>query len=413
MLRAKSFIFDSYSFEPTTGTISLRYSLDDEVTFTETLVIPVKAIAQRYDREALDRALQALHLIGGISYYKTCCPQTIDVRGKALSPAQADFYATVYEKGLGEFYYRNRDKITYVPGMINFPATASNDAKLPASNEPTRNEQRTLILIGGGKDSIVTIEKTVGDVTLLRVGGNPIIDHLAKIAGKPLISVERRLSPELFTLNEQGALNGHIPITAFISAVSVVVAVLGGFTRVLISNEESASEGNLMLDALEVNHQWSKSRAFVRSFQQYLAEWVTKDVTYENALQGMSELTIVSAFTHYPQYFSAFTSCNKNWKIHKPATSNQRWCQSCPKCAFVFAMLAAYLPAKAVTEIFGRNLFADASLWPLYEELLGLQRFKPFECVGTPEETKEALRLAQKRGDFAETIIMQKFSSLR
>ena len=85
------------------------------------------------------------------------------------------------------------------------------------------------------------------------------------------------------------------------------------------------------------------------------------------------------------------------------------WCGKCPKCAFVFALYAAYLPKKALTEIFGKNLFDDAALIPLYKELLGLKGFKPFECVGTPEETKEAFHLAQKRGDLNDTVVMKMF----
>jgi hypothetical protein len=59
-------------------------------------------------------------------------------------------------------------------------------------------------------------------------------------------------------------------------------------------------------------------------------------------------------------------------------------------------MMRAFLPAEEVNEIFGRNLFADASLLPLFRELLGLEKCKPFECVGTSEEMLIALKLVSE-----------------
>lgn len=407
------FIFDSYVFDREAQRIELNYSLDDDVRFTETIAFPRTTTFDIRDPAALERALFALHLIGGISYFKTCCPKTIEVQSGVLSTPQANFWSMVYEKGLGEFFFRNRDRISYTTGMIRFPSNP--DLKAPdvrAHGLP----QHTLIPVGGGKDSIVTIERTSGNATLFRIGGHPVIDRVAAIAGKPLLTIDRRLSPALFALNEQGALNGHVPITAYVSVVSVVTALLYGFTKVLMSNEQSADEGNLQLDGLDVNHQWSKSRAFEEAFSDYLRTWVTKDVLYESALRDMTELEVVGAFSRYPQYFHDFTSCNKNWKILKDTKCEMRdarseglWCGRCPKCAFVFALLAAHLSRETVLTIFGKNLFEDETLWPLYEELLGHRGHKPFECVGTPVETTEAFRMAHEKKEWDDTTIMKLF----
>jgi hypothetical protein len=62
-----------------------------------------------------------------------------------------------------------------------------------------------------------------------------------------------------------------------------------------------------------------------------------------------------------------------------------------------------------MTEMFGGNLFADGALLPLYRQLLGIEGFKPFECVGTPEETIAAFLLAHQRGDFDDTVAMNMF----
>jgi hypothetical protein len=158
----------------------------------------------------------------------------------------------------------------------------------------------------------------------------------------------------------------------------------------------------------EINHQWSKSEEFEKLFQNYIHDFVTGTVQYGSQLRDKTELQIVGEFVKYPQYFHCTTSCNTNWRIVKEKPK-ELWCGKCPKCAFVFALFAAYLPKATVLEIFGKNFFEDATLSSLYKELLGLEGFKPFECVGTPEETTEAFTMAHKKGEWDDGIIMQQF----
>ena len=412
------FIFDSFAFDRAAGKIELRYSLDDEVIFTETIIVPVTATTDPVPLSPeLKKNLFALHLIGGISYYKTCLPKTIEIRNVSLTEKEAAFWTDVYENGLGEFFYKNDIDFR---GLIEFPATnPAQPGAHPAKQE--RKGNRVLVPIGGGKDSIVTAEllrKSGKDVTLLRIGHHPLITEVAKIAGFPLITVERHLSPALFDLNAEGALNGHVPITAYLSILGTVVAQIEGFDAVVWSNERSASEGNVTVHGKEINHQWSKSAAFERAFSTYLKESIGTDVTSFSLLRPWSELRIVQEFTKFPQYFLAFTSCNKNWRIlSKPLSptlsrkerGDTKWCGTCPKCAFAFLLFAAFLPKKTIMEIFEKNLFEDAALLPLYRELLGLEGIKPFECVGTPEECQAAFFLAHEKGEWEETAVMQMF----
>jgi UDP-N-acetyl-alpha-D-muramoyl-L-alanyl-L-glutamate epimerase len=146
-------------------------------------------------------------------------------------------------------------------------------------------------------------------------------------------------------------------------------------------------------------------------------------VTYFSLLRPLSELHIMQIFSTYPHYFDRFTSCNKNWKLAKVANepdptqnskfkiqnSSKLWCGHCPKCAFSFALLSAFLPRAHVIRIFGKDLFADEDLLPLYRELLGLEGIKPFECVGTPEETAAAMLLADERGEWDASPVMAMF----
>ena len=44
---------------------------------------------------------------------------------------------------------------------------------------------------------------------------------MAEKMGKEPIVVKRTLSEELFRLNKEGALNGHVPISAYLAFLSV------------------------------------------------------------------------------------------------------------------------------------------------------------------------------------------------
>jgi len=415
----QSFTFDAYEFDPATGRIELRYSLDDDVHFTETLQLPdgCKAIASK---RSLAPALQMLHLLGGVSYFKTCCPEKILVKSGDLSKEQAKFFQSVYENGLGEFAYKNKVNLW---GKISFPAMkkigsaaqTSPLKKLSTGKRANEQTSKLLVPLGGGKDSIVTIEKlrTEGkDLTLLRMGTHPLIDALVGAMQLPCITVERTLAPELMKLNAEGAMNGHVPITAYLSALAVVVAEIYGFDAVVMSNEQSASEGNVEHFGKPINHQWSKGAEAEQMIRSYIHDNIDPNLRYENLLRDMTELQIVKDFVRYPQYFELFTSCNRNWKLinEQRATSNSRWCTSCPKCAFLFLMLAAHLPKRDVLRIFEGNLFENEALLPLFRQLLGIEGFKPFECVGTPEESREALAMIRNRGDFNDTIVFKSLS---
>ena len=401
----KSFIFDSYSFDEATGTLELRYALDNEISFTETLILPREGMFRiGVDDELLDRAFFALHIIGGISYYKTCCPKNIEVLSGNLSSTQSLFWNTVYRKGLAEFFYTNNIDSDE---LINFPVEASEDPE-PISWEA--DHERVLVPVGGGKDSIVTIEmlkEAKMDILLMRMGKHPLIEEVAKVAKLPILYIERRLDPRLFELNDDGALNGHVPITAYVSFLSVITSLLYGCDYIAFSNERSASEGNI--EGEDINHQWSKSMEFERMIHHYIHSFLTPDLDYFSLLRTMSELLISSNFAQLPQYFQCATSCNANWKISEQ--SDKRWCRKCPKCAFVYCQFAAFLPKDKLMEIFGTNMLADEDLLPLYRQLLGLEGTKPFECVGTPHEVAAAFLLIKERGEHTDTCAMEMFTS--
>ena len=108
----------------------------------------------------------------------------------------------------------------------------------------------------------------------------------------------------------------------------------------------------------------------------------------------MYEIKITEQFCQYPQYFDTFSSCNRNFHITSSPLIrgdsggfvDKRRCGICPKCAFVYTLMSAFLPQKQIIQIFNKDMFADSSLKELFKELLGISGIKPFECVGTNEE---------------------------
>ena len=401
------FIFESFDLDPKARTINLQYSLDDKIRFTETFTLPAD-LPLNPDQPDLEAALFALHLSGGASYYKTYCPKIIEVKSGQLNKAQADFWNKLYTDGLGQFFYENNLDFH---GLINFPVTSKKASPKP-KKDYKHHFKHALVPFGGGKDSIVTSEilrAASVPQTLFRLRGHKIITELAGIANLPVIEVGRTLAPEIFDLNKAGAYNGHVPITAHISFFTIVMSLLAGFDSVFFSNERSSSYGNVEYLGMSVNHQWSKSLEAETMLRTYIEDYITPDVAYSNALRPLSELHIAKLFSTHPQYFGAATSCNRNWILTERPEGAPRWCGTCPKCAFSFSLFAAFLPSETVTGIFGQNLFENTELLPLYRELWGVEGFKPFECVGTPEEAQAACFLAAKKPGFTGTAIMQEF----
>lgn len=405
-----TFRFVSYAFNHANGEAEFVYAIDDALTFTERVIFPLpeKIVV---DDAALDRALFALHLIAGISYYKAYCPPNIVIESGSLTKDEAAFWDKLYTHGLGEFFYRNDlDFRNY----IHFPSgNEPQDLSLSSCPLPLHG---AIVPLGGGKDSLVAVEmlRQAGiafDLVALR--GHDRIKKVAAAIGQPLAVIDREIDPQLFEENKKGAWNGHVPITAYVAFAMACYAVLHGKQDVIFANERSANAGNVMAGDIEINHQYSKSLEVERDIQHYIATSITLSVRYFSLLRPLSELAITKRFVENGKYFDVFSSCNRNFSL---STFDSRllttpWCGTCPKCAFVFGMLAAFLSKAEVVGIFGKNLYDDASLLPTYKELLALEGIKPFECVGEPDEVFAAFVLAHRRGDFAGSAVMDWFAA--
>ncbi|MDN5782230.1 MAG: endonuclease domain-containing protein, partial [Luteimonas sp.] len=269
-----------------------------------------------------------------------------------------------------------------------------------------------LVAIGGGKDSLVSIEalRTAGvDQTVTWIGGSQLIRACAERTGLPTLNIGRQLAPELFEYNRQGAWNGHIPVTAINSAIMVFAAVVLDADQVVFSNERSASYGSMIEGTGEVNHQWSKGWAFERDFGAQVQRGVAADLHYYSLLRPLSELAVARQFAKIDRYDAHFSSCNRNFHLlgERPVG---RWCGVCPKCHFVFLALAPFMPKPRLVAIFGRNLLDDLEQVAGFDALLEFQDHKPFECVGEGRESRAAMAALAQRPEWREDAIVKRFA---
>ena len=402
----RAFRFVRCSFDAETGVARLVYAFDEGPELTETVTIPGAPFALDATRaQAVEQAVRLLHLITGVSYYKAAVPNEIRIDGYAIDAATAVLMEQVYVHGLGEFAYRNGLSLH---GRVRFPVATQ--APAPAAAAGLR--EHALVAIGGGKDSLVSIEALRGagvDQTVTWIGGSQLIAACAARTGLPTLNIGRALAPELFEYNRQGAWNGHIPVTAINSAIMVLAALLHGVDQVVFSNERSASYGSMIPGTGEVNHQWSKGWAFESAFGAYVQSHVAADLQYYSLLRPLSELAVARQFARTDHYDAHFSSCNRNFHLLGERPTN-RWCGVCPKCHFVFLALAPFMPKPRLVGIFGRNLLDDANQTGGFDALLEYQDHKPFECVGEGQESRAAMAALGDRPEWREDVIVARFN---
>lgn len=410
------FIISYFEWDPDRLLATFHFAFDDQEHFREVINFS-PLIDQDFfplvknEKNQIFHLLSHLHIALGVSYYKLFPTQDIVVQSSFLDEQQKKFRNTFYIKGLGEFFFQNQ---LDPRGLAIF----SNSNEAPKYQEKiSLASEKALVLFWGGKDSLVTVEllKKQGKIfDLLSFGKDYPLHQIAQFpTQQKRLIIERKLDLlQLQKLSSEGYYNGHLPITWIILFVSLVLAYLYGYGAVITSLEKSADEGNTEFFGLDINHQRSKSSEFEQLFQKYVQSSIASDFSSFSLLRERYEIRIVKEFCNYPQYFHHFSSCNRNFhQKGSKLTGDQLRCWICPKCAFVYTMMRAFLEKELVNQIFSHDLFDDKSLLPLFSELLGISGIKPFECVGTNEEMILALRLIREKEWWAESPIMHLFES--
>jgi hypothetical protein len=377
-----------HQFAPDLFRAAFHYRLENGPAFTTHWEIraPEGLPFREPPAPRLRRLLLDLGLAEGISYWKAACPPLFRILPPGFDPALAPWWRSLFEQGLGEFLYRN----SLLPVPENWVAfEAASPAEEPESGVYAGSG--ALIPVGGGKDSVVTLELAralPGPRTAFLINPTQASRRCAEQAGCPAITARRTLDPALLELNRQGFLNGHTPFSAMVAFASLLAAELAGLEHILLSNESSANEATV--PGTEINHQYSKTFAFESAFRSHCRARFSQGPAYLSFLRPLNELQIAGLFSSFQAYHPLFRSCNIGEK-------NDAWCGLCAKCLFVRLMLSPFLSEKECAAIWAQDPLGKEELLPLFGQLAGLAPVKPFECVGTVAEVRAACALAWAR----------------
>ena len=326
-------------------------------------------------------------LIELISYWKCTCSPKIVIKCGFLNQEQIEWWKKLYFYGLGELFYRNNIK-TNIHDFVTIECTGEENK---IEYEKIMDDSNGYIVpIGGGKDSVVTLETLQvdrkKDYCLIVNPKNATLD-CAKVAGfeyANIIEVYRSIDKNLIDLNSKGYINGHTPFSAMLAFLTYFIAYMLSKKYVALSNENSANESNVVGE--KINHQYSKSFEFERDFIEYADKYLKAPVKYFSFLRPLNELQIAKIFSRHEKYHKVFKSCNVGSK-----EKEWIWCCNCAKCLFAYTILSPYLYKEKLINIFGQDLFEREDLLSTFIDLTGYGETKPFDCVGTFEEVNFAL----------------------
>ncbi len=402
------FRYDEYVIDPARDAVLCRYAAGEHV-FTERFTF---SSGGDWADPAVRAAARLLYLVAGVSYYKTTAAPVIDLGDLATTSLERSFLTEYFVHGLAEFAFRNGIDL----GGLRVVGPDLADPPTPAY---APRPGRPLIPFGGGIDSIVTVDALSLDhpdaaLCVVHPPGDRFvaIEDAARVTGLPVRHVEREIDPLVRHSPTMGFLNGHVPVTAIVTATAVVAAVLEGRDAVVLSNEWSASVPTLVNGDHAVNHQWSKSDQFEQAFGEVVHANLGAHFSVFSYLRPRSELWVAARFARLTQYHRAFRSCNRAFS-QDPAQRLDHWCGTCDKCCFIDLMLAPFMDRSDLATVFdGAEPLDNPDNEERFRTLLALGTgMKPFECVGDTDECRAAVLSAAQRPDRADATMLQQLGA--
>ena len=391
------FVFENYDVNHSSSELKLkfRFSIGDRHKFQPEIVFPIgnNELAEKLSEIEIKKFAFHIGMIELISYWKCCCCPKIIIKTNHLDADQIAWWKKIYFHGLGEFFYLNGIE-TDIENFVDIES--SSDLSLSLSN--FKLSENVLLPIGGGKDSIVSLEilkRSNFEIIPLTLNLNPARERSILNSGiekSQIVDIKRTIDPELIKLNKKGYLNGHTPFSALLAFTSILAALINDCRYIALSNESSANESTVA-DS-DVNHQYSKSYEFETDFRNYVKKYISPELQYFSLLRPLNELQIAKLFSETKSYYPHFRSCNAGSKTDE-------WCGRCPKCLFTYIILSPFISEQELNAIFSKNLLDDLNLKPNFDQLVGLAEVKPFECVGTLDDVNAALCITLEQKQFA------------
>jgi hypothetical protein len=391
-----SFTATSWRRRPEDGAFEFAYACSRYGAFKETVAFP-GAGATADIAKAAGRLAALLHAALGVSYYKAAAAPQITFATLEDAPAARALVTALYRDGLGEFYVRNG--LPYPPKQT----LALTGPSMGSRTSAVRKDGRAVLAFGGGKDSYVALDLVEEAGWQAELISSALSDRLAAAIAatipRPVTIVRRTLDPRLIEANKQGALNGHVPITAINSLLVLLYAELTGGAHGVFANERSADEATATVDGQGVNHQYSKSFAAERLIRA-AAEEAGASADYFSVLRPFSELWVARRLAGLPDALRSFRSCNRNWA--QDAAPPRPWCGACAKCAFTALITAPFMSRAQSREVFGADILDGEQATAHLAATAGLGGARPWDCVGGAEETAAALHRLAATPDWAD-----------
>lgn len=318
-----------------------------------------------------------------------------------MNDEMLDFWDDLYNNVLLEFMYMHK-----LSWHISIRVVGLNNRNITASDDwinSNVNDNRTLIALGGGKDSLVALHLAEMDnkVPVLMYSADGFLEFeaswrlqkIAEVSKKELFIMRHEIQSSIFEKHARSYCYpcGH-PWAALCIFDSLLVCSITKINSVSLGFEKSADEGNgVYVNDVEVNHQYDKSSVFLAKAKQYINRHINPTLSVSSRLANMWELEISRIFCErLKKYHHLFISCNE-------PVNEAEWCLKCEKCCFLFLLISSWLSPEETVSIFGENLFEKEELLNVFLSLVGIKsskyNHKPFECVGTVPEAKAAVHL--------------------
>jgi hypothetical protein len=397
----RQFIYKRYGWDISSKGLEIffDFQISPDINFRPTVLIEkvAKEDLVKAGDDILNNLVFNLGMAEIASYWKTTCSPEIIIEAGALSPEQKKWWRWLLMNGLGQFFYENKID-PCGPDFLRIKNPAENK-KIPAAKKNIKLNDKILVPIGGGKDSAVTLEilaQNKKDILCFCLNPSEESLAIAKTAGNYDCAIAKRtMDKKLIELNRQGYLNGHTPFSAYLAFLTTLAAALFDCQQIAVSNEASSNEATLKYLGKDINHQWSKTFAFERSFRKYSQKYLSAGTDYFSFLRPLHEIQIAKIFSGFEKYHPLFISCNEAYKTRSGQTTpTGKWCASCSKCLFAFIILYPFISEEKMIKIFGQNLFENKALLETAKELTGEKPAKPLECVGTREESRVSFYLS-------------------
>jgi len=206
---------------------------------------------------------------------------------------------------------------------------------------------------------------------------------MGRRSGSTISSTAARLYPEYGV--------SHMLSAETVSSywTTLPIALQHNHPLVVLGITSNTDEHNLVWERTgeAINYLWGMSTAVEKLLYDYIQSELVRDLNFFHLLRPVYDLVVFNLLPENIEAVPATHSCAQQ----KP------WCGRCPKCLYVWMHLVAYLDDGVAEQAIEQSLFDRPRNRTYLRKMLGLEVFKPADCVGTVSETQVAYLLCRAK----------------